>query len=64
MFQLEKMPLVWFLLNILKSNFATYDWFWADESPIVFFICHDLEICQSDFSLSLSYFSLLISAAL
>jgi len=27
MFQLEKMPLVWLLLNILKSNFATYDWF-------------------------------------
>jgi len=27
MFQLEKMPLVWFLLNILKPNFATCDWF-------------------------------------
>jgi len=36
MFQLEKMPLVWFLLNILKSNFATYDWFWADESHILY----------------------------
>jgi len=27
MYQLEKMPLTWFLLNILKPNFATYDWF-------------------------------------
>ena len=34
MFQLEKMPLVLFLLNILKSNFATYDRFWADESQM------------------------------
>ena len=36
MFQLEKMPLVWFLFNILKSNFATYDWFWPDESHIMY----------------------------
>jgi len=35
MFQLEKMPLLWFLLNILKSNFATYYWFWADESHFI-----------------------------
>jgi len=35
MFQLEKMPLVWFLLNILKLNFATYDWFSVDESYIL-----------------------------
>jgi len=32
MFQLEKMPPIWFLLNILKPNFVTCDWFWADES--------------------------------
>jgi len=32
MFQLEKMPLIWLLLNILKQNFATCDWFSGDES--------------------------------
>jgi len=26
------MPLKWFLLNILKLNFATSDWFRADGS--------------------------------
>jgi len=30
MYQFEKMPLKWFLLSILKLNFATCDWFWAD----------------------------------
>ena len=35
MYQLEKMPLIWFLLNILKPNFATYDWFWADGPQMV-----------------------------
>jgi len=42
MFQLEKMPLIWFLLNILKPNFATCDWFWADESQIGNLIVIDL----------------------
>ena len=35
MYQLEKMPLIGFLLNILKLNFATYDWFWTDGSHIL-----------------------------
>jgi len=26
---------MWFLLNILKPNFATCDWFWADGSHIL-----------------------------
>ena len=32
MYQLEKIPLFWFLLNILKPNFVNGDWFWADGS--------------------------------
>ena len=35
MLQLEKMPLIWFLLNILKPNFAICDWICADESHIL-----------------------------
>jgi len=35
MLQLEKC-LIWFLLNILKSNFATCDWFCADGSHICY----------------------------
>ena len=34
MCQLEKIPLIWLLLNILKPNFATCDWFWTDGSHI------------------------------
>jgi len=34
MYQLEKMPVIGFLLNILKQNFATYDWFWTDGSQM------------------------------
>jgi len=32
MYQLAKMPLIGFLLIILKPNFATYDWFSTDGS--------------------------------
>ena len=35
MYQLEKLPRIGFLLNILKLNFATYDWFWTDESQLL-----------------------------
>jgi len=34
MYQLEKMTFIGFLLNILKPNFQTYDWFCADWSQI------------------------------
>ena len=27
MYQLEKMPFMWFFLNNLKLNFPTYEWF-------------------------------------
>ena len=32
MYQLEKVPFMYFLLIILKPNFPTYDWFCADGS--------------------------------
>jgi len=35
MYQLEKMHFIMFLLNILKLNFPTYNWFCADGSHIV-----------------------------
>jgi len=34
MYQYEKMLFMWLLLNILKPNFPTCDWFWADGSQI------------------------------
>ena len=39
MYQLEKMSFRRFLLNILKLNFPTYDWFCADGSHNVQTYC-------------------------
>jgi len=46
MYQLEKMPLTWFLLNILKPNFATYDWFWADAPQMSIYNVYVNYICK------------------
>jgi len=34
MIQFIKMPFMWFLLNILKPNYLTCDWLWADGSHL------------------------------
>ena len=41
MYQMEKIPLIGFLLNFLKPNFATYDWFWTNGSHIRFIGTND-----------------------
>ena len=48
MYQLEKMSFIWTLLNILKPNFQTYNWFCADGSHIIYLLyTFDITYTQS-----------------